>query len=300
MAEVQPVTLSDPSSSLTATYVPGAGMVCTSLADGGVEYLGQRRGLQAYLTDGKTMGIPILYPWANRLGANEYRVADTVVDVTPGANGVRGDAHGAPIHGVLAANPDWQLSAQSENTLVASLDWDTDPRLLATFPFPHRLTMAVTLADRTLTVATTVTPTARQHVPLCYGYHPYVTIPGVPREDWQLQTPAMRHLLVDDRGLPTQASEEWPAGAKRLGSTELDDGFDDVGEGAVFTLTGGAQRVEVSFGQGYSAAQLFAPLSDSVVGIEPMAAPTDALRRGNYKMAAPGSPETATFSINIG
>lgn len=300
MAEVQPVTLSDPSSSLTATYVPDVGMICTSLADGAVEYLGQRRGLQAYVADGKTMGIPILYPWANRLSANHYRAGDTVVDVSPGVNGVRADAHGAPMHGVLAANPDWQVVEKSENTLVASLSWDSDPRLLATFPFPHRLTMAVTLADRTLTVATTVAPIADRSVPLCYGYHPYVTIPGVPREDWQLQTPAMRHLPVDERGLPTGESEEWPGGASRLGSTELDDGFDDVDEGAAFALSGGDHRVTVTFEQGYSAAQLFAPGSDSVVGIEPMTAPTDALHRGNYKMAAPGSPETATFSISVG
>ncbi|MEW2482231.1 aldose 1-epimerase [Mycobacterium sp. NPDC049093] len=300
MAEVQPVTLSDPSSSLTATYVPGAGMICTSLADGTTEYLGQRRGLQAYLDDGKTMGIPILYPWANRLSANEYRVDGTTVNVTPGVNGVRADAHGAPMHGVLAANPGWQVIEKTKNVLVAALDWSARPGLLATFPFPHRLTMSVTLADRTLTVATTVTPTAEQHVPLCYGYHPYVTIPGVPREDWQLQSPAMRHLLVDERGLPTGESRPWPGGTQRLGTTELDDGFDDVGPGAVFTLSGGDRRVKVTFDAGYSAAQLFAPGSDGVVGIEPMTAPTDALHRGNYKMAAPGSPETATFSINIG
>lgn len=291
--------MSDPSSSLTATYVPGAGMICTSLGDGTVEYLGQRRGLQAYLDDGKTMGIPILYPWANRLSANEYRVDDTTVRVTPGVNGVRADAHGAPMHGVLAANPDWQVIEKSENVLVAELDWSTQPSLLATFPFPHRLTMAVTLADRALTVATTVTPTAEQHVPLCYGYHPYVTIPVAPREDWQLQSPAMRHLLVDERGLPTGESRQWPGGTQRLGTTELDDGFDDVEPGAVFALSGGDRRVEVTFDAGYSAAQLFAPGSDAVVGIEPMTAPTDALHRGNYKMAAPGSPETATFSINV-
>jgi aldose 1-epimerase len=304
MAEVEQVTLHDPSSSLTATYVPAAGMVCTSLADqradGNVEYLGQRRGLQAYVADGKTMGIPILYPWANRLSANEYRVGDTVVNLTPGVDGVRGDAHGAPIHGVLAANPDWQVINRSKNTLVASLDWDAQPRLMATFPFPHHLTMTVALADRTLTVATTVTPTGAQSVPLCYGYHPYVTIPGVPREDWQLQTPTMRHLLVDDRGLPTGGSQQWPGGTKRLDTTELDDGFDNVDEGSVFTLSGGTHRIEVTFGRGYGAAQLFAPCGDNVVGIEPMAAPTDALRRGKYTMAAPGNPETATFSIRVG
>lgn len=299
MVDVQPVILHDPSSSLTATYVPAAGMVCTSLADG-VEYLGQRRGLQAYLTDGKTMGIPILYPWANRLSANEYRVGDTVVNLTPGADGVRADAHGAPIHGVLAANPDWQVVNESENVLVANLDWDTDPELMATFPFPHRLTMAVTLADRALTVATTVTATGQLPVPLCYGYHPYLTIPDVPREDWQLDTPDMRHLSVDDKGLPTGASQPWPGGPRRLGTTELDDGFDDVADGAVFTLSGGSHRIEVTFDRGYTAAQLFAPGNDDVVGIEPMAAPTDALRRGKYLMAAPGKPVTAIFSITVG
>lgn len=300
MPEAQQVTLSDPSSSLTAAYVPAAGMICTSLAEGDVEYLGQRRGLQAYLTDGKTMGIPILYPWANRLSANQYRVGNTVVDVAPGVNGVRTDAHGAPMHGVLAANPDWQVVEQGENTLTTSLDWSDEPGLLAIFPFPHRLTMAVTLADRTLTVATTVTPTGRPEVPLCYGYHPYVTIPDVPREDWQLRTPPMRHLLVDDRGLPTGESKNWPGGEERLGTTELDDGFGDVEAGAVFTLSGGDRRVDVTFDEGYTAAQLFAPGNDAVVGIEPMAAPTDALRQGNYRMAAPGTPETATFSIRVG
>lgn len=302
MTAVQPVTLHDPSSSLAATYVPAAGMICTSLADKAtdVEYLGQRRGLQAYLTDGKTMGIPILYPWANRLSANEYRVDDINVRVTPGINGVRADAHGAPMHGVLAANPDWRVVEQTENTLTASLDWSAHPDLLASFPFPHRLTMAVTLADRTLTVSTTVAPAADRAVPLCYGYHPYVTIPGVPREDWQLQTPTMRHLLVDDRGLPTGESRDWPGEARRLGATELDDGFDDVEPGAVFTLSGGDHRVDVGFDEGYTAAQLFAPGNDAVVGIEPMAAPTDALRRGNYRMAAPGNPATATFSIRVG
>ena len=70
MPSSRSVTLHDPSSSLTATFVPGAGMIGTSLADDGVELLGQRRGLDAYVTDGKTMGIPILYPWANRLSAS--------------------------------------------------------------------------------------------------------------------------------------------------------------------------------------------------------------------------------------
>lgn len=299
MAELGSVVLRDPSSSLTATYVPVAGMICTSLSDNGVEFLGQRRGLQAYIDNAKTMGIPILYPWANRLSVNTYDVNGATVTLTPGANGVRTDEHGAPIHGVLAANPGWLVIEQTDNRLVAVLDWGGEPRLLATFPFPHILTMAVTLADRTLTVSTTVRPSTTASVPLCYGYHPYLTIPGVPRADWQLQTPAMRNLPVDDRGIPTGATEEWKGGSEPLNNRQLDHGFDQVPDDAVFALSGGDHRVEVTFHQGYPAAQLFAPPTDDVVGIEPMAAATDSLRRGTYRSAVPGKPDTSTFSIRL-
>ncbi len=294
------VTLRDPTSSLTASYVPIAGMVCTSLAENGSEFLGQRRGLKAYVGTGKTMGIPILYPWANRLSASKYGFTGAVVTLTAGVAGVRTDEHGVPIHGVLAANPGWLVIEQTENKLTAVLDWGGRPRLLAVFPFPHILTMSVTLADRRLRVATTVMPSSAASVPLCYGYHPYLKIPGVPREDWQLQTPTMRHLPVDRWGIPTGDSEEWAGTSERLGSTKYDHGFDQVPDGATFAVSGGDRRLEVKFEKGYSAAQLFAPTNDDVVGIEPMCAPTDALRRGNYRMAVPGKPETSVFSITVG
>jgi galactose mutarotase-like enzyme len=300
VAPFEAVTLRDPSSPLTATYVPTAGMICSSLADAGVEYLGQRRGLQAYVDDGKTMGVPILYPWANRLSDTRYDVNGATVTLTPGANGVRRDSKGPVIHGVLAADPTWLVTEQTDNRLVAVLDWGGQPRLLATFPFPHLLTMAVTLADRTLTVETTVRATGAAAVPLCYGYHPYLTVPGVPRAQWQLETPAMRRRPVDDHGLPTGETEQWAGGAEALGDRQLDDGFDGVPAGAVFALSGGEHRVEVHYTSGYPAAQLFAPGNDDVVGIEPMAAPTDALYRGGYRTAAPGTPDTATFQIRVG
>jgi galactose mutarotase-like enzyme len=299
MAEFESVTLKDPSSSVTATFVPVAGMVATSLADSSDEFLGQRRGLDAYVTSGKTMGIPILYPWANRLSASKYGINGAVVTLTPGTGGVRTDEHGVPIHGVLAAYPGWLVTARSENTLTAVLDFGGTPWLLASFPFPHVLTQHVTLDDRKLTIETTVMPTTSASVPLCFGYHPYFTIPGVPREEWQLTTPSMRHLPVDTWGIPTGEHDDWNGATEPLKSVEYDDGFDNVPEGAVFTLSGGDRRIDVKFEKGYPAAQLFAPKSGNIVAIEPMAAPTDSLRRGTYRYAVPGKPETARFSIKV-
>jgi galactose mutarotase-like enzyme len=299
MSEFEAVTLQDPSSSLTATVVPQAGMIVTSLSDGGDEFLGQRRGLDAYVTAGKTMGIPILYPWANRLSASKYGINGAVVSLTAGTGGVRSDEHGVPIHGVLAAYPGWLVTERSENSLTAVLDYAGKPRLLASFPFPHLLTQQVTIIDRTLTIETIVMPTTAASVPLCFGYHPYLRIPGVPRAEWLLQTPTMRHLPVDNWGIPTGATEDWAGATEPLGNTVYDDGFDQVPPGAVFALSGGDHRVEVIYEKGYSAAQIFAPRNDDVVGIEPMAAPTDSLRRGNYRSAAAGKPEKARFSIKV-
>ncbi len=293
------VTLTDPSSSVAAQFVPQAGMIGISLTDAGVELLGQRRGLDAYISAGKTMGIPILYPWANRLGANSYTAENKTVTLTPGEHRVRADPNGLPIHGVLAAYDGWRVMTESAHELIAELDFGADPELLASFPFPHLLVVRVALADRTLTVHTTVAATTDKPVPLCFGFHPYLRLPEVPRAQWNVETPAMRHLSVDDRGLPTGESSAQPAGSELLGDKAFDDGYDQLADGAVFAVSGGGRRIEVRFDHGYPAAQIFAPPAEDLVCFEPMAAPTDALCRGGYRCARPGEPAEALFSIRV-
>ena len=292
------VTLQDPSSELEAQFVPDAGMIGISLTDSGVELLGQRRGLDAYVANGKTMGIPILYPWANRLGANTYTAEDTTVTLTAGEHGVRTDPNGLPIHGVLAAYPNWRVTHESANELTAEVDFG-DQDLLASFPFPHRLALTVSLFERTLRLRTSVTPSGEKAVPLCFGFHPYLRLPDAPRDQWIIETPRLRHLKLDERGLPTGETTLQPATTEALGDKAFDDGYDEVAEGAVFAVSGGGRRIEVHFEQGYPAAQVFAPPGEDVVCFEPMTAPTDALRRGGYRCARPGEPAVAVFSIRV-
>jgi galactose mutarotase-like enzyme len=296
---VHVVTLNDPVSSVAAQFVPDAGMIGTSLTDSGAQLLGQRRGLDAYVTAGKTMGIPILYPWANRLGANTYTAEESTVTLIPGENGVRPDPNGLPIHGVLAAYPGWRVTAESANQLTAELDFGAQPSLLASFPYPHVLELTVRLFERTLTVRTTVTPSGDEAVPLCFGFHPYLQLPDVVRGDWIIETPPLRHLSLDERGLPTGATTEQPAISEPLGDKAFDDAYDQVGDGAVFAVSGGGRRLEVHFDTGYPAAQIFAPPGEDVVCFEPMTAPTDALRRGGYRCAHPGEPAVTQFSIRV-
>ena len=79
------MTLRDQSAALEATFVPDAGMLCSSLRHRGEELLAQNAGVEAYARHGRTMGIPLLYPWANRLASFEYSVAGHDVRRDPAA-----------------------------------------------------------------------------------------------------------------------------------------------------------------------------------------------------------------------
>ena len=54
-----------------------------------------------------------------------------------------------------------------------------------------------------------------------------------------------------------------------------------------------------TFDEGYTAAQVFAPGDDDVVCFEPMAAPTDSLRRGGYRVVNAGEFAVAQFRIKV-
>ncbi len=299
------IRLRSASAHLDATFVPGAGMVGASLRDGGEELLGRGLGVDCYARGGTTMGIPLLHPWANRLAADEYRVNGTAVRLTRDSPLVARDEHGLPIHGLLGGSPHWRLRHAVANgngawALAAELDFAAHPELLAAFPFPHRVALDVALRRRTLTVRTTLTATGDLPVPVAFGFHPYLRLPAVARGQWRVELPAMRHLELDGRSLPTGASWAMPADAGALGDRTFDDGYVDVPAGAEFVLAGGGRRITVRFDEGYPVAQVFAPATDDVVCFEPMTAPTNALATGDrLSTVAPGQRYTATFSITV-
>src|SRR5262245_34007247 len=166
------VTLS--STTLDATFAPTVGMIGCSLRHRGDELLGQRGGLKKYAASGSTMGIPLLHPWANRLAGYSYR--GVLIDAANPR--LHRDGNGLPMHGLLAAHPGWRVieraAADDSARLVAALDFAADRELLAAFPFPHTLTIAVTVRDATLRIATTLRATGDVAVPVAFGFHPYV------------------------------------------------------------------------------------------------------------------------------
>jgi len=296
----RPETVTLAAGELESTWVPGAGMVGASLRHRGAELLGQRGGLEAYVGRGSTFGIPLLYPWANRLGAFRFEVPGTgqTVDLEGSSPLVRTEEHGLPIHGLLAASPGWEVAQVAERSVTAEHPFDGG-ELLERFPFPHLVAVVVALDEDGLSVTTSVTPTADVPVPLSFGWHPYFAPPGAARADWVLDLPERRHLAVDDNALPTGATEPAPPERGPLGDRTFDDGYDQLVT-AVMAVEGGRRRIEVSLGEGYGVTQVFAPPNQDLVALEPMTAPTDALRTGiGLRFAQPGSTFTATYRIAV-
>src|SRR5439155_14009871 len=120
---------------------------------------------------------------------------------------------------------------------------------LAAFPFPHSIEVEATLRGTALTIATTVRPTADVAVPVAFGYHPYLRLPGLPRAAWQVALPVARRLELDERGIPTGSSEASGPIRYRLGRRTFDDGFVVADGGEPFVLAGGGRRIEVVFEQ---------------------------------------------------
>lgn len=278
---------------------PEIGLVCSSLTVAGREYL-RFRSVEA-VRDGHTSGIPLLAPWANRLRGPDYVVDGVEVGVV-GAPGVHVDDAGLPIHGTMVGRSGWVVDApvttSTSARMSARFDASECVEVMASFPFPHSLGVEYLLEPGRLTVITTLTATGSFSVPVSFGWHPYFTLPGSTRSDWTLELPDRHHLELDEFHLPTGRENFEPAESISLTGTAFDDGY-RLGDDRSMALTDGIDRIEVSFDDTYSFAQVYAPVASNLVALEPMTAATDALSCGRTPIVEPGGCLPATFTISI-
>ena len=294
------ITLTSADGSTTAEFVPAANMVCCSFIVDGDELLDRRRGVRAYAEQGKTMGIPLLYPWANRLERFGYRAAGKEVALSADDARIPRDGNGLPIHGVLPGLLPWVLDGSGTGDAVAArLAWHSE-ELLGLFPFAHDVGVSATVGRAELTIATTVTAGDDGPVPVSFGYHPYTRVPGAGRDDWQVTLAASSQIVLDGNSIPTgeRAAIERPSFS--LGGVSLDDAYDADGTPPAFGAAAGGARLTVEYLRGYAYAQVFAPPGDEFICFEPMTAPTNALNSGvGLTVLAPGESYRAEFRIAL-
>jgi aldose 1-epimerase len=284
---------------LAATFVPRLSLVGSSLKHRGEEILGTRAGLEAWAQRGKTMGIPLLHPWANRLSDWSYVVDGRRVELPRGSAQVRADEHGLPIHGLLHGETSWVVTEFTQTDVRAEYDFGADSRRMRLFPFAHVLTVHAILDPVGLQITTTLRATGDVAVPVAFGYHPYLRPPAVPRSAWDIECSLSEQLVLDRRSVPTGEVRSERVAPGPLGDRTFDHGYQSAA-GARLRLRAGSRTIAVRFLEGYSHAQLFAPGTEDVLAFEPMTAPADALRTHNgLRTVAPGASFSASFRIDV-
>ncbi len=308
MPEFETVTLHSPAN-VSATFVPKAGMVCSSMTHDGEEMLGQRYGLKGYVEDGKTFGVPILAPWANRLGRMAYAVVHEGggvrrIDVHPDTPNLRFDAFGQPIHGLLRGSPDWdviEVRAEAEEAwIMARLEFTQRRPDFMAFPFEHHIELKVTLRSTSLTFSTAIIATGQDEVPIAFGWHPYLSIPGQSREEWEVYLPFTERCPLGTTLLPLGTHERVEPIVGKLGDRPLDDLFADVANGTTAYIRGNGRKMSIRFDMGYDWAILYGPPHRDHICIEPMTAASDPFSGQEPMEVVPrGKSFRAAFTISV-
>jgi aldose 1-epimerase len=284
---------------LVAVFRPEQGMLCSSLKHRGEEILRRVDEMDEALATGMSIGIPLNYPWANRLRGTRYDFDGREVELDPASPLLMKDWNDVIIHGVPWTKLEWQVEDAGERRLRSRLRWNR-PELLALFPFEHDVEMTAALDGLGLTIETAVVANAGMRVPVSFGFHPYIGIPGLRRTQWQLTLPAMQGIVLDERLLPVGERTELPPYEDRLADLDFDHGFAFTGDSPTMSIAGNGRRVSVDFLENFPYAQIYAPPGHDYISLEPMTAPTDALRsHEDLPAVAPGERFAATFRLRV-
>ncbi len=273
--------------------------------------------VSAFRDQPRICGIPLLAPWADRLDETAFYANGKRYRLNLELGNIRLDNAGHPIHGFLSLTSGWQvirLEADGKGARATSrLDVTVRPEWMAQFPFAHTIEMTHSLKDGVLEVSTQVENRSAEPMPLSIGYHSFYQITDASRDDWMVGLGAAREWPVDKDLLPTGETRPLhdliadPANFSLRGRA-----FDNVLAGLIrdssgqakFWVKGKQQKIEVLFGPGFIAGEIWAPPRREFLCFEPMAGINNALNlahRGIYKelqSIPPGQSWQASFWIH--
>jgi aldose 1-epimerase len=275
------------------------GMKVSSVSHGGTELLGDPS------IDGIGLApIEVLFPWANRLGGFRYAACggDVVIPRIPRLRVL----DELPIHGVDLASTTWRCAPfrlPDQAWVTGSLRFSEHADLREVFPFDGCLRVRIGVKGAELRVDTYVDALGEEPVPISFGWHPFLRLPG-PRAQWGADFPIRRRVDPDERTRlpkdPPSTTAVWPRRGLRQpwGDLELDDLY-PAREGARFTLAAAHHELALTLVRGYPYAQVWSPPGRSYICVEPMTAMTDALRRSATPFARPGRPYAAAWTLSV-
>ncbi len=309
------IVITDSSGSTQAKVMPILGFNCYSFqvqfSDAPIEALWSDPEFAAGEKRPTRSGIPILFPFAGRIGGTTFRYANREYHLQPS------DEFGNAIHGFVVHRP-WRVVEQSTDSVTGEFQASRDdPSILDHWPADFRLRVTYRVTAGALRADITIENPDQVPLPCGLGLHGYYRVPlgtkpaaaqclvRVPvGERWELA-----NMLPTGRLTSTETSARLTAGMP-FSETKLDDVFERLaGADGVCTTAVvdslNCRTMTMRFGELFRQCVVFNPPHREAVCIEPYTTVPDAfalLERGiepNLLTIAPGAELKTWFEIRL-
>lgn len=200
--KLEPLTIEDAKTGSRAKILPGLGFNCYSFtaatANGPLEALWSSPELLGGSAKPSGSGIPLLFPFAGRIGGTSFRYEGKTYEL------VAGDGRGNAIHGFVINRP-WRVTEHAADRIVgqfqASVD---DAELLKRWPADFRITAEYRVSGNMLIGEYAIDNPDQKPLPFGFGTHSYFRLPlgGTSSEECLVTVPASTNWELQEL-LPT-------------------------------------------------------------------------------------------------
>jgi aldose 1-epimerase len=311
------VTIRDEQTGSTARILPDLGFNCFSFQAqvGGltVEVLDAVPGFEAGGQRPSGSGIPILFPFPNRIRAGQFTWENREY-VLPGT-----DKWGNAIHGFCLDRP-WRVLEQGPNFVTGQFQLSVDaPDRLPLWPADFVLEVDYELLHNRLRANFRIINASQRHsLPWGLGTHPYFRLPLSPDSRWEdcvVEVPASHYWELQDclptgRILPVDETRDLQEGAY-VNGLKLDDVLTEVAcVGPQFEVLVMDERAGLQVVQTcppiFREVVVFTPPNRQAICLEPYTCVTDAVNlaaRGldcGWRKLSPGGEFHTWIDLSVG
>lgn len=281
------LTLHDSQSGSTARILPEVGFNCyafrAAVGPDLVDVLHAEPGFENGDKRPSGSGIPILFPFPNRIRQGRFRWGDRSFELPAG------DGIGNAIHGFVLDRP-WRVTTADDEMAVGEFQLSVDaPDRVALWPVDFLIEVRYTLRGASLRADVKVVNAGEEPLPWGFGTHPYFSLPVGPRShaaDCLVQVPAsesweLSGLLPTGKRLPVDARVDLRDGESMEGR-KLDDVLTGVAvqqnrvQASVMDPAAGIEVVQVA-DEIFREWVVYTPPAGTSVCIEPYTCVTDAI-----------------------
>lgn len=238
------VEISCSTNGTSARIAVDRGFNCYSFRVGGHEVLDAEEGFPRGTGRPSGHGIPILFPFPNRIRDGRYTWGGRPVQMPPGV--APDDGQGNAIHGFCLDRP-WRVVARDESSVQAEFQLSIDaPDRRPLWPTDARISLRYTIDGTSLLADFVIENPDRDDMPFGFGTHPYFRLPlgaDGTAADCRILAPAHQQWELDaclptGQLLPVDPSCDLRNGG-RFGDMQLDHvltGLADVNGRRLVTL----------------------------------------------------------------